>query len=176
MMPPSETRIQGVSIRRDAKVELHPFVDYFHAFETLPCVREIFGARTEEILRNLKVEFNSFKWGYMGVSDVDGHLFVSTHYLANGEDTSLYLDIVHELVHVRQFLEGKNLFDHSFQYVDRPTEIEAYGHAVKEARRLGLSDAQIFEYLKTEWISEGDHRRLAAALGIQPPLGEQSPG
>lgn len=164
-MPASEIRIQGVTIAREVEIEVHPFTDYFKGFDKLPCVREIFGDKTEEILRNLKVEFNS-RWGYMGVNDEDGHLLVSSRYLKQGDETGIYLDIVHELVHVRQYQEGKKLFDDDFEYVDRPTEIEAYIHAVKEARRLGLSEEKIFEYLKTEWISDEEHRRLATAVGL----------
>ena len=164
-MPSPEIKIQGVTISRDVEIQVHQFTDYFKGFEKLTCVREIFGDKTEEALQNLKVEFNS-RWGYMGVNDEDGHLLVSSRYLKQGEETSIYLDVVHELVHVKQFQEGKKLFDDTFEYVDRPTEIEAYVHAVKEARRLGLSEEKIFEYLKTEWISNEEHQRLAKAVGL----------
>ena len=164
-MPSPEINIQGVTISREVKIQVHRFTDYFKGFEKLPCVQEIFGDKTEEALRNLKVEFNS-RWGYMGVNDEDGHLLVSSRYLKQGEEISIYLDIVHELVHVKQFHEGKKLFDDSFEYVDRPTEIEAYVHAVKEARRLGLSEEKIFEYLKTEWISDEEHQRLLQGVGL----------
>jgi len=82
---------------------------------------------------------------------------------------SKYLDIVHELVHVRQYREGKPLFDESFEYHERPTELEAYSHAVKEARRLGLSDDEIFEYLKVDWMSEEEVRKLSRTLDVKPP-------
>lgn len=164
-MPTPEIKIQGVTIARNVEIQVHQFTDYFKGFDKLPCVREVFGDKTEEVLRNLKVEFNS-RWGYMGVNDEDGHLLVSSRYLKQGEEISIYLDVVHELVHVRQFLEGKKLFDDDFEYVDRPTEIEAYIHAVKEARRIGLSEEKIFEYLKTEWISDEEHQRLAKAVGL----------
>jgi hypothetical protein len=165
-MPTSEIRIEGVTIAREVEIQVHQFTDYFKGFEKVPCVREIFGDKTEEVLGNLKVEFNS-RWGYMGVNDEDGHLLVSSRYLKQGEEVSIYLDVVHELVHVRQFHEGKKLFDDDFEYVDRPTEIEAYIHAVKEARRLGLSEDKIFDYLKTEWISDEEHQRLAKAVGLK---------
>ncbi len=164
-MPQRPIKINGVTIARDVGIQLHQFTDYFQGFEKLHCIREIFGEKTEEVLGNLKVEFIS-RWGYMGVNDEDGHLIVSARYLKEGDETGIYLDVVHELVHVRQHMEGKELFDEGFEYVDRPTELEAYLHAVKEARRLGLSDARIFEYLKTEWISEEDQRRLAKAVGV----------
>ncbi|NWF86770.1 hypothetical protein HXY32_03030 [Candidatus Bathyarchaeota archaeon] len=145
---------------------MHKFVDYFKRFEEVEAVKRIFGEKTKEILRNLKVEFAGRR-GYMGVSDTDGHLIVSADYLKNGDIVDIYLDIIHELVHVKQFMEGKELFDDKYEYVERPTEIEAFQHAVEEARRLGLSEARICQYLKTEWISEEDLKKLAKTLDIK---------
>ena len=51
--------------------------------------------------------------------------------------------------------------------VDRPTEIEAYRHTIKEARRIGMTDKEIYEYLKVDWISDDDAKKLAATLGIK---------
>jgi hypothetical protein len=64
-------------------------------------------------------------------------------------------------------MEGKELFDPEYDYVDRPTEIEAYGVAVKEARRLGISDERICQYLKTEWMSDDDFKKLARNVGVK---------
>jgi hypothetical protein len=158
-----------VEIPGDVPIAKHPFLEYFKGFEKLPAVREIFGDETARVLKGLQVEFFSSKFGYMGVSDVDGHLIVSAYYLKNGDPVSKYLDIVHELVHVRQYREGKPLFDEAFEYHERPTELEAYRHAVKEARRLGMSDREIFEYLKVDWMSEGEVRKLSKTLGVEPP-------
>ncbi|MBX5329020.1 MAG: hypothetical protein QHH18_06130 [Candidatus Bathyarchaeota archaeon] len=155
-----------VKIRRKAKITTHPFTDYFKGFEKVEAVRRIFGEKTEEVLRNLRIEFVGRR-GYMGVSDEDGHLFVSAHYLNKGDLIDIYLDIIHELVHVKQFMEGKELFDNHYSYVDRPTEIEAYAVAVEEARRLGLSDERILQYLKTEWMSEEELEKLAKTLNVK---------
>jgi hypothetical protein len=103
----------------------------------------------------------------MRVSDVDGHLIVSADYLNNGDIVDIYLDIIHELVHVRQFVEGKNLFDENYEYIERPTEIEAFRVAVEEAKRLGLDDGRICQYLKTEWITEEDLKKLTETLNIK---------
>jgi len=143
----------------------YAFLDYFRDFDKVEAVRRIFRERTEEVLRNLKVEF-TWWGGYMFVSSADGHIVVSSRYLNSGDRTDIYLDLIHELVHVRQFMEGKKLFDTEYSYVERPTEIEAYRHAVEEARRLGLSDERICEYLKTEWMSHEDFLRLARTLNV----------
>jgi len=161
----------GVEINRDVRITLHSFTGHFKGFEKVKAVREIFGDETEKVLNNLKVEFYSARRGYMGVSDQDGHLLISAHYLRNGNERDLYLDIVHELVHVKQFLEGKELFENRWEYVDRPTEIEAYQHAVKEARRIGMSDDEIYEYLKTEWMSDEELEKLAKSVGVKIPSG-----
>lgn len=156
-----------VQIVRDVNLQMYPFTDYFKGFEKVDAVKQIFGDKTTDVLSNLKVEFHGFRRGYMGVSEIDGHLFVSSIYLKTGDILDIYLDVIHELVHVRQFMEGKNLFESRFDYVDRPTEIEAYRHTVGEARRLGLSDKLICQYLRTEWMSDDDLKRLAEALDVK---------
>ena len=103
----------------------------------------------------------------MGVSNSDGHIIISAQYLNNGDIFDIYLDIIHELVHVKQFSEGKELFDQHYSYVERPTEVEAYRYTVEEARNLGFSDDRILEYLKTEWISDEDLTCLAQALNVK---------
>jgi hypothetical protein len=161
-----EPRLE-VKIARDVKITTYPFTDFFRGFENVEAVRRIFGEKTDKVLRNVRVEFAGMR-GYMGVSDEDGHLLVSAAYLKEGDIIDLYLDIIHELVHVRQkLIEGKELFDDRFSYVERPTELEAYRFAVEEAKRLGLTDERILTYLKTEWMSNTELRRLAKAMGIE---------
>jgi hypothetical protein len=162
-----EFALPDVEIPRNVPIALHGFMDFFKGFEKLPAVRSIFGDETDMVLRELKVEFFSSKFGYMGVSDEDGHLIVSAYYLREGETVSKYLDVIHELVHVKQFRDGKPLFDENFEYHNRPTELEAYKLAVEEARRLGMSDRELFEYLKVDWMSEDEVRKLAKNLGIK---------
>lgn len=159
-----------MKIPRNVKITTHPFTKFFKDFENVDAVKQIFGEKTKEVLNNLQVEFAGFR-GYMGVSDIDGHMIISAYYLNNGDLTDIYLDIIHELVHVKQFMEGKELFDDRYSYVGRPTEIEAYRHAVEEARRLGFNDARICQYLKTEWMSERELKKLVKALNVEyvPP-------
>ena len=144
------------------------FADYFKDFEKVDAVKGIFGEETEEVLRHLKVELSWFM-GYMYVDSKDGHLTISKGYLDNGDRIDIYLDLIHELCHVKQHMEGKELFDPRYDYVERPTEIEAYRYAVQEARRLGLSDERICCYLRTEWMSEYDFKRLAKSVNVSCP-------
>ena len=156
----------GVSIRREAKPVLFPFTDYFQGFERVEVVRKVFGAETERVLSSLKVEFFSSKWGYMSTSDVDGHLIISSHHLKNSDFETVYLDIVHELCHVKQFLDGRVLFDMRYDYADSPIEIEAYKITVDEAKRIGFTDEMIREYLRVEWMSEDDVQKLIKNIGL----------
>lgn len=142
------------------------FADYFKDFDRVEAVREIFGDKTETVLQGLRVDFSWFG-GYMWVNSLNGHIMVSSRYLNEGDRIDIYLDVIHELVHVKQLMDGRELFDVHFGYVERPTEIEAYRHSVEEARRLGLSDQRICDYLQTEWMSKTDLKKLAAALNVQ---------
>ncbi len=144
------------------------FAEFFKGFGKNAAVRGIFGEKTDEVLSHLKVEI-SWIMGYMYVDGSDGHLVISKNYLNNGDKTDIYLDLIHELCHVKQYMDGKELFDPRYEYVDRPTEIEAYRYAVKEARRLGLSEARIYSYLRTEWMSDADFSRLAKSVGVHIP-------
>jgi len=140
------------------------FKDYFKGFEKVEAVKAIFGDKTEEVLRTLKVEFIWF--GYMGVDNTDGHLFVNGKYLNGGDKTDIYIDVVHELCHVKQWMDGRELFDERYDYVDRPTEIEAYRHTIQEAKRIGLSHDRILQYLKTEWMTDEDLSKLVKNMNM----------
>jgi hypothetical protein len=104
--------------------------------------------------------------GYMWIDDVKGRVVVSAEYLRSGEERGIFLDLVHELVHIRQHHEGQDLWDERFAYVDRPTEVEAYRVAVAEARELGLTEEEICEYLHVPWTSDKEHERLCSAMGV----------
>lgn len=144
----------------------YTFTDYFKGMEKTEAVKQIFGDKTEEVLHNLKVEF-TWIGGYMWIDEKNGHLMINANYLKNGDKIDIYLDLIHELVHVRQLMHGRRLFDEQYSYIDRPTEIEAYHHAVEEARRIGLSDQRIYQYLKTEWMSKHDLQKLATKLKVK---------
>jgi hypothetical protein len=150
----------------DVRFQTHRFVEFFKGFENVESVIDIFGDETEKVLDQLKVEFVT-RLGYMGVNNLNGNIIISANYLKQGDLRDIYLDIIHELVHVKQFREGRKLFDRKYGYTERETEIEAYRHAVKEARNIGMTDKEIFTYLKTEWINEKDHRKLAKLLNVE---------
>ena len=173
---PSKVPLPPVRIPRNVPLHFERFTDRFHGFEDVPAVQAIFGRDTRRVLKTLRVEYFSVPWGYMGVSDQDGHLIVSTHYLKKGHPRDIYLDVVHELVHVRQFGEGQELFPDGIGYADTPTEVEAYKHCLDEGRRLGMTERELFEYLRVEWMNEKELRKLARNVGVKaPPLRKKRP-
>ncbi len=103
----------------------------------------------------------------MSVDNNDGSITVGQNHLRCSSDEFLYLDIIHELCHVKQHMDGRDLYDDSKSYVDRQTEIEAYEITVREARRIGLDDKAILDYLRVFWITPEEHERLARRLGVK---------
>ncbi len=139
------------------------FREHFKNFEAAQAVKGIFGEKTSEVLENLEVEFSDAT-EYMRV-DYNGRLHVNPKYLASGDFTDLYLDVIHELVHVRQVLNGKNC-NHALPYVERPLEIEAYKTAVDEARAIGWDERRILRYVDSDLINEAELKKLAESLEI----------
>ncbi len=153
--------------RELAKVKLHrrvlrcerTFLDIFEGFDRIPAVRAIFGDKTRNTLSKLLVAPVKGA-GYMWVDQYNIRIMLSVEYLEDAPKLDLYLDAIHELVHIQQRLDGKNLFDTKYKYVDRPTEIEAYRAAAQEAHRLGMGREEIKEYLRVFWMTDGDLNRL----------------
>ena len=160
----------AVCVERKASVGLHPFTGVFGGFERVRAVRAIFGNKTEEVLGKLPVEVTEGR-GYMRISDRGGSIMINAKYLREGSEVDIYLDVIHELVHIRQHMEGKELWDKRYEYVDRPTEIEAYKVAVGEARRLGMTEDQVAQYLRVEWIPEHVFERFLRNVGVKKTQG-----
>ena len=154
-----------VQIDRSAAPGTFPFTVLFKGFEDVVAVRGIFGAATDEVLARLSVEVIEGR-GYLRINDGNGSIMVNAKYHKEGPERYIYLDVIHELVHIRQHREGKELWDKKYSYVDRPTEIEAYRVAVEEGRRIGLTEAELADYLRVEWISEEEFSRFLKTLGV----------
>ena len=161
--------MKGIQVNRNVKAGSWPLVEVFPDLEASPAFRAIFsdGLR-QEVLRDCKIRVVPEDM-YMYIDDGRGNVVAGLTYLKTGEPAILYLDILHELTHIRQWHEGRELWDRRYSYVDRPTEIEAYDVAVKEARRLGMSDREIADYLRVEWTSREEHERLCQRLGVKSP-------
>ena len=152
-------------IFRNVMMSTCNFTDCFRGFDRVGAVQRIFGAETEDVLAKLRVEFTNTT-PYMRVDDFEGHLQINPHYLSTGDFTDIYLDVIHELVHVKQFVEGKNS-DKKQTYVERPLEIEAYQTAVHEARALGLDENRILDYLDSDLINDQELKQLDKRLDVK---------
>jgi len=163
-LPSGETF--GVVIDRGATAgTTKPFAEVFSGFEAIEAVRRLFGSETDEVISRLKISLDSPR-GYLRVDGDTGNVIINPEYLKTGHETHLYLDVIHELTHVKQFREGKELYDRRYAYFERPTEIEAYQAAVDEARRIGMDNEEIIDYLRVEWVTEEEFQRFVSMMRI----------
>lgn len=184
--PPGEPP-RGFAVDRDLGPGRYPLLRVFQgldrvpAFHKYPCDasarRKLASETSVELLaqpgewmyvapRELPADASS-EW--TPVLSKDECVVVGHSHLKESPALVLYLDILHELYHVLQRQAGRELWDERYSYVDRPTELEAYAFAVEEARRLKATDAFLREYLKVEWVSAREHRRLLQHLGVPLP-------
>jgi len=141
------------------------FTCNFRGFDSVRVVKQLFGSETALVLARLEVEF-TYETLYMRVSNSNGHLLINPDYFMAADFTDLYLDVIHELVHVKQFLDGK-CSDSQTAYVERPLEIEAYDITVEEARTIVLDENEIITYLNSDLVSNEELGQLAGTLGIE---------
>jgi hypothetical protein len=104
--------------------------------------------------------------GFPRVDDHTGHILCPTSYTRIHPPVVVYLDLIHELVHVRQVHDGREVYHFPEPYVDWPTEQEAYRITYEEACRLGLSDEWFWRYLSVPWIEDEEIGTLALAIGM----------
>lgn len=135
----------------------------------MPSLVHHFGGEGElkGLLSISVVELDSFE-GYMWVNPDEECLMISREYLQEADEVSLYLDMIHEVVHLRQMTLGMELFDKRYTYDQRPTELEAYRVSLEEARRLGLSEDFLRDYLSVPWINQEQYEKMLRALGVNP--------
>jgi len=167
--PDAKDRMPVVRVNRKVKAGKHAILDVFPGLDRSAAFREIFpdGLR-EKVLRDCRIDAVPEDM-YMYIDDEAGNVVAGLGYLREGDEKILYLDVLHELTHIRQWHAGRALWDRRYSYVDRPTEIEAYQVAVDEARRLGMTDREIAEYLRVEWTSREEHERLCKHVGVHSP-------
>jgi len=158
--------IRGFKIARNFPYGKYRLGEIFRGLEASPAISGLGESEQGAYdLRDLDVEITD-DVKYMRVSDVDGRLLIGPKYLRRGRKEFIYLDLIHELTHIRQFRQGHDIYNPKYSYIERPTELEAFANAVVEARRIGLSDVEIYEYLRVDWISESELEELAKKLGV----------
>lgn len=148
-------------LKRDLPAGLHRYLDIFPRAEESPGLARIEGdaKRREILLKEALVQIKSGP-GFAYVDVETPCIVLAEEYYKTGTDLDLYLDMLHELTHIRQHHEGRDLWDERFAYVDRITEVEGYAVAVEEGRRLGMGDGEVIAHLSNPWMDEEDVRKL----------------
>ena len=161
-------RVQGFRVRRTAGIGEHRLAEVFSGLETSSALVNVFGSEEEmtKTLGHLKLRVEPFDSGLWLDRDT-GTICIGFKHLAGAKSDFLYLDVIHVLVHVRQFLEGKELYDQAFEYVERPTELEAYRQTVAEARRVGFKEDEILKYLRLDAADDSELGKLMEKIGVK---------
>jgi hypothetical protein len=175
---------KGFRVDREIPVGRHPLLAVFPGLEGLPLARRLEPDAKERVrlFDETCVEVvDADLWMYVSphevppgargrwkpvVSPTSDCIVVGKGHLGTSPALMLFMDIYHELCHVRQRRGGANLWEPGVSYVRRWTEIEAYRLVVDEAKSFGASNDFLREYLKVEWITAKEHRELLDELKV----------
>jgi hypothetical protein len=175
---------EGFQIVRETPLGRHPILEVFPGLDRLStAARQVPDAKHRaQLHRETFVEIVAGDvWMYVAPREVpkwakgrwkpvaseDQDIIVIGHeHLTESPALTLFLDIYHELCHVLQRQDGRELFAEGLTYVERTTEIDAYQFVVDEARRLKVPDEVLRDYLLVEWIDEAEFHQLLAAVGV----------
>jgi len=140
---------------------MHPYRLLLPRFEESPAARRIETPAIPigPLIDSARVKIKKGE-GYLYVDVKIPAITLIEDYYRRANPLDLYLDLAHELTHLRQLAEGRNIWDHSLHYVDRPTEIEGFAVAVEEGIRLGLTEEQVIQHLSNPWLDDDEVDRL----------------
>ncbi len=146
----------------------YKLTDVFSGLETSASLLKVFGSKTQmsKTMQHLKLRVESSDSGLWLDRDT-GTICIGSKHLTTAKNDFLYLDVIHVLVHVRQFLEGRELYDQQFEYVERPTELEAYRYTVAEARKVGMDEDEILKYLRLDAADDSELGKLIEKIGVR---------
>jgi hypothetical protein len=192
-MPPSRKKPSpvadappGFRVAREMPPGRHPLLAVFPGLDALPPAKRLEpdAEKRVRLFQDTCIEVvDEDMWMYVApwevpstfrgrwkpvVSPGSDCIVVGKGHLADSPALMLFMDIYHELCHIRQRQAGANLWEPGVSYVRRWTEVEAYRFVVEEARSLGVPNQFLREYLKVEWISVKEHRELLAELKVPP--------
>lgn len=164
----------------------YPLLDLFHGLERTVPFRKYPGddRRVRQIAGETVVYLNDGPgWMYVAprrtppevraagfrmVETTENAIVVSRNHLANSPLMDVYLDLIHEFLHILQRSQGRELWPPRLPYADRPTEVEAYSFSVVEARRLGVPDRYLRKYLDVPWMGRREFGHLLRNVGVAP--------
>ena len=161
-------RVRTFRVRRATHIGEYKLTDVFAGLESSHSLLKVFGTKTQmtKIMKHLKLRVEPNDSGLWLDRDT-GTICIGSKHLTTAKNDFLYLDAIHVLVHVRQFLEGRDLYDQAFEYVDRPTELEAYRMTVAEARRVGMNETEILNYLRMDAADDSELGKLMDRIGVR---------
>ena len=174
----------GFRVARSLRAGRHPILDVFPGLDGLPAAERLVPdpAARGRLFQETSIHLvEQDLWMYVSpfelpkgvrrewrpiVSPEADCIVVGGKHLRESPLLTLYMDIYHELCHILQRRDGAELWPPGVSYVKRWTEVEAYRFVVQEARRIGVSDEFLREYLRVEWISEEEHQELLTELKV----------
>ncbi|QQG48491.1 MAG: hypothetical protein HY247_07040 [archaeon] len=161
-------RVKAFRVRRSATIGEYKLSEIFTGLDSSSSLLKVFGSKVQmaKILKHLKLRVELHDSGLWLDRDT-GTICIGSKHLTSAKNDFLYLDVIHVLVHVRQFLEGKELYDQAFEYVERPTELEAYRYTVAEARRVGMDEDEILKYLRMDAADDSELGKLIERIGVR---------
>jgi hypothetical protein len=161
-------RVRSFRVRRSAGIGEYKLSEVFTGLESSSALLKVFGSKAQmtKTMKHLKLRVEPKDSGPWLDRDT-GTICIGVKHLVSAKNDFLYLDVIHVLVHVRQFLEGKELYDQAFEYVDRPTELEAYRTTVAEARRVGMDEDEILKYLRMDAADDSELGKLMEKIGVK---------
>jgi hypothetical protein len=167
------TLLNSFNVHRGLPAGRYKLSEIFSGLEEARPLKKFIRNRSllRRLLKDTDVTLTEDGTHYMHVNAQDGSLVIGLEYLNDADERYLYLDIIHELIHLKQHSDGRKLFDEEYDYADRPTEIEAYRYTVDEGRRLGMTEEEITEYLYVEWMTQKEFVRMLKTLGVAAPKG-----
>jgi len=177
----------GFTVERSLSSGRHPVLTVFPGLDALLTAQHLQPdpKKRKDLFRSTQIELvEDDLWMYVAPWEIPAArrgrwnpvltpgvdcIVVGLEHLRESAAFTLYMDIFHELRHVLQRQDGAQLFGGSPSYVRRPTEVEAYRFVVDEARGMGATDAFLRDYLRVEWIDDGEFLELLSAVGVPPP-------
>ena len=165
--PPFNGLPKDFFLKRELPEGFYPLSEVAPGLENSPALESVFPdpREREKILGSVVVRVRPGQ-GYMRVDNIDSTIIVAQDHLRFSDIRVVYLDFIHELVHIKQVRGGLQVFGHEVRYVDKDTEIEAYQVAIEEGRRIGMSEDEIRDYLDVPWITEEEYRVLLTRLRV----------
>ncbi len=163
--PPGPGPLPFPQLCRSLPDGLHPFLALLPEALSSPALRLVGTDRFPgpEVIQRARVRIVAER-GFCWVDETTPCIVLTRSYYAGGDALDLYLDLLHEAAHLRQLMEGRDVWDESLPYHRRPTEIEGYAVAVAEGRRLGLDAKAIRAHVTNPWMTPAQVNELLAAI------------